>query len=114
MAALEMARLVPEKMIAFGGAGLISMSAAAWIGTEMGAAARREAKHAQRAMDAARAAPNPLSFGLVLCRTTFAFWQRAMAQSMAIGQSALQAQHDSVTPVARAANRNRKRLSQRA
>lgn len=107
----ESARMVPEKMIAFAGAAALCAHGAARMGSQLAEIGLREMRSAQREVSAAIAAPNMFALGLVMNRSAWAFWQRAAVQGAALGLSAMRVQHDSLIPVVRAADRNRRRLS---
>jgi hypothetical protein len=106
----EMARILPEKAVAFGAAGLLSLHYASQLGSRLAAMGSDEAVHARRQMQALAQARHPATFTAVLARGVWDFWQRAATQNLALATEAMRGQHAAIVPMARAVTRNTRRL----
>lgn len=106
----ETARMIPEKAIAFGAAGLLSLQYAQQLGGRMAALGSDEAAHTRRHMRALARA-HPATIAAVLTRGVWDFWQRAATQNLVLASAVMRAQHAATVPMARAVARNNRRLN---
>ncbi len=107
----EMARIVPEKLVAFGAAGLLSLHYASQLGGRLAAMGSDEAVYTQRQMRALAQARHPDVFTAVLARGVWDFWQRAATQNLALATEVMRGQHAATAPAARAVKLNNRRLN---
>jgi len=106
----EMARLIPEKAIAFAEAAMICMQRSGEMTQRMTRFAMAESAAAMSAAGALAGCRDPITAASVQSRFAVGLYWRAVSQAIAVGALAAQAYGELVAPVHRAATQNARRL----
>jgi hypothetical protein len=109
----EMARIVPEKVIAFNFAGLAFTQHAARMATQMMMTAATEWSAMTRHTLSLASARNPVQTAIAQSSGIWSWWSRAMAQSVALTSNMMSAQQAVLRPIQSTVKSNVVRLSGR-
>ena len=107
----EVARMVPEKVIALSWAGLAFARHATRLAAQIGTSATSELRALQSNSAAIARTRNPLEAAFVQGNALWSWWGRAAAQTVTLTERMMRAQYAVTAPIARTAKGNTRRLS---
>ena len=107
----ELARMVPEKIIAFSASGLALAHHATQAALQISHNAASELTAAQTHAAALIRARTPVEAAMIQGNGVLAWWGRMAVRSLAFSESLMRAQYAMGAPVARAAQSNASRLA---